>query len=60
MAPDDLRDSYYLHITRTLGAAMRALYVPVDEPLPDRFLELLRRLDEPQGPAPVRQYTDNA
>jgi hypothetical protein len=62
MEADDraLRDSYYLHITRSLGAALRAQSVPLDEPLPERLLELLRRLDEPRGPAPVRRYTDNA
>ena len=62
MAPGDLDlgISYYLHITRSLGAAMRAQSVAVNEPLPERFLELLRGLDEPTGAAPVRQYTDNA
>ena len=60
MAPDDLRDSYYLHITRSIGAVLRAQSVPPDEPLSDRLVELLNKLDGPEGAAPVRQWTDNA
>jgi hypothetical protein len=60
MEPDDqdLKDSYYLHIMRSLGAALRH-ELAVTEPLPDRIEGLLRQLDEPGGVAPVRQHTDN-
>ena len=60
MEPEhDLRDSYYLHILRAIGAALRH-QLAVTEPPPDRIVSLLTRLDEPKGVAPVRQYTDNA
>jgi hypothetical protein len=55
----DLKDSYYLHIIRGLGAALRH-ELAVTEPLPDRLERLLRQLDEPGDVTPVRQHTDNA
>jgi hypothetical protein len=52
MEPDDLKDSFYLHITRTSGVARR--HEPtLREQLPKRLEGLSRKLEEPNGAPPV-------
>jgi hypothetical protein len=61
MDPEDLKDSFCLHIMRSTGKALKGyLTATVTEPLPERIEELLRELDGPQDVSPIRQYTDKA
>jgi hypothetical protein len=61
MGPKDLKDSFYLHIMRSTGKALKGYFTAtVTESLPERIEELLRELDGPQDVRPIRQYTDNA
>jgi hypothetical protein len=66
MAPDDVKDSFYLRAMRSgIGAALRERYA-VNEPLTERLAKLLKELDgtqaQPQGaaenaPSPSEPFT---
>jgi hypothetical protein len=46
---DDFSDSFYYRAIRTrIGEALRSQLLPT-EPAPERFLKLLRALDQPKG-----------
>jgi hypothetical protein len=48
MTPDDFSDSFYFRAIRTkIGEALRGQLVP-KEPPPDKLLDLLHALDQPQ------------
>jgi hypothetical protein len=42
-----------------IGTALRHQFA-ADDHLPERLAKLLKKLDEPKGVAPIRQYIDNA
>jgi hypothetical protein len=60
MAPDDVKDSFYLRAMRTgIGVALREQYA-VNEPLSERLAELLKRLDEAETEARPKATSGNA
>jgi|307.fasta_scaffold74013_1 hypothetical protein len=57
--PDDVKDSFYLHIMRiSIGSALREHY-HVNEVLPERWAELLKELDEPAEDSEPISRMDN-
>jgi hypothetical protein len=51
MAPDDVKDSFYLRAMRTgIGVALREHYA-ANEPLTERLAKLLKELDEAETEA---------
>jgi hypothetical protein len=60
MAPDDVKDSFYLRAMRTgIGAALREQYA-VNEPLSERLAKLLKRLDEAETETRPEATSGNA
>jgi hypothetical protein len=60
MAPDDVKDSFYLRAMRTgIGVALREQYA-VHEPLTERLAELLKELDEAETEARPEATSEKA
>jgi hypothetical protein len=60
MAPDDIKDSFYLRAMRTgIGVALREQYA-VNEPLTERLAELLKELDDAETEARPKATSENA
>jgi hypothetical protein len=60
MAPDHVKDSFYLRAMRTgIGVALRERYA-ANEPLTERLAKLLKELDEAETKARPKTTPGNA